>query len=106
MWSRPVQAHTLSANAYADNARAVKAPRIAAMRARSSRCFDFDFYLRRNAARLSHLDNPSPADLFEHFVRYGQFELGAAHRCAALRLAVWRSSDSGRQVPQRLCLRL
>lgn len=72
----------MAANAYADNARWVKAPSIAAMRARSRQCFDYNFYMHSNA-HLLHLDNPSPADLWEHFVRVGQFELGAAHRCAA-----------------------
>ena len=61
----------------------MKAPSVAAMRARSRQCFDYSFYMESNA-HLFHLHNLSPADLWEHFVQYGQFELGAAHRCAAL----------------------
>ena len=93
-WSWPAQAHTLSANVYVDNARWVKAPSVAAMRARSRQCFDYSYYMEGNA-RLFHLDNLSPADLWEHFVQYGQFELGAAHRCAVLvNFAVWRGAHS------------
>ena len=81
--SWPAQAHTLAANVFVDNARWVKAPSVAAMRARSRRCFDYSYYLKSNSG-MFHLDSLSPADLWEHFVQYGQFELGAAHRCAAL----------------------
>ena len=77
------------------------------MRARSRLCFDFSFYKERNA-RLFHLHNLSPADLWEHFVQYGQFELGAAHRCAALDTAdVWGGAlpvqSTGDGTVGRLC---
>ena len=63
------------------------------MRARSMHCFDYTFYMKSNL-HLFHLDNLSPADLWEHFVRFGQFELGAAHRCAAISQAA-RTSVTG-----------
>ena len=71
------------------------------MRARSSRCFDFDFYLK-SSAHLLHLDNPSPADLWEHFVRTGQFKLRAAHRFAALSRAAWALRTFQEQALRRL----
>ena len=59
----------------------LKAPRIAHMRAQGDACFDYAFYLSKNADLQSL--GTRQAQLWDHFVTVGQFE-GRLWRCAAV----------------------
>lgn len=62
----------LSSNEYLDQLPKFKTPRVLEARARSSRCFDFDYYMKENPD-LKHIWGNITL-LWRHFVYYGQFD--------------------------------